>query len=76
MRTRPRKKSFFAKRIKELRKQAGFTQSMLAAKSGLGISTVRLFEYGLREPAYGTLLKLAGGLGISLAAFDQPKTKK
>jgi ribosome-binding protein aMBF1 (putative translation factor) len=63
-------KGFFATRLREVRLGAGLSQGVLAKRSGVAVSTVRQFEYGLREPAYGTLVKLARGLGVSLAAFD------
>lgn len=70
--------SFFADRLKELRKRAGISQQKLADAAGIGASTVRQYEYGLREPTYDTLVKLARGLGVSLAAFDEdePPPKK
>ena len=61
---------FFAERLKELRNNAGLSQPGLAVRSGVGVSTIRQFEYGRREPTYGTLVKLARGLGVSLAAFN------
>jgi transcriptional regulator with XRE-family HTH domain len=66
----PEKKGFFAERLKALRDEAGLSQPQLADRSGVGVSTIRQFEYGRREPTYGTLVKLAGGLGVSLAAFE------
>jgi transcriptional regulator with XRE-family HTH domain len=68
----PGKKGFFAVRLRELRDQAGLSQTVLADKSGVPVGTIRYFEYGLREPTYETLVKLADGLGVSLAAFDPP----
>ncbi len=65
-------RGFFAERLKLLRAQAGLSQPMLAEKSGLGVSTIRQFEYGRREPAYSTLVKLAKGLNVSLDAFGEP----
>lgn len=59
----------FARRLKALRAQAGLTQAALAERSGVAVSTIRQFEYGLREPTLGTLLKLADGLGVSLDVF-------
>lgn len=69
------KKGFFARRLKELRNQAGLSQPELAERCGLAVSTIRQFEYELREPNYGSLVKLAQGLGVSLSAFDQPPEK-
>jgi transcriptional regulator with XRE-family HTH domain len=63
--------AFFADRLKALRSRAALSQSQLAERAGLGVSTVQQFEYGLREPSYGTLVKLARALGVSLSAFDQ-----
>jgi transcriptional regulator with XRE-family HTH domain len=63
-------RGFFAETLKALREKAGLSQSVLAERSGVGVSTIRQFEYGRREPTYGTLVKLAQGLGVSLAAFD------
>lgn len=65
------KKGFFARRLKKLRLEAGFSQAALAEGSGLSVSAIRHFEYGLREPTYETLVKLARALGVSLSAFDQ-----
>jgi transcriptional regulator with XRE-family HTH domain len=57
----------FAERLKKLSAEAGLSQPEFA---GLGVSSVRPFEYGLREPTYGTLVKLARGLGVLLSAFE------
>lgn len=62
---------FFAERLKALRTKAGLSQRELSRRSGVAVSTIRQFEYGLRQPTYGTLVKLAQGLGLSLEAFDQ-----
>jgi transcriptional regulator with XRE-family HTH domain len=64
---------YFAQRLKALRAEAALSQAVLARRAGVGASTLRQFEYGLREPTYGTLVKLAQGLGVSLAAFDPPE---
>jgi transcriptional regulator with XRE-family HTH domain len=67
----PAERGFFAERLKALRDHAALSQSVLAERSGVAISTIRQFEYGRREPTYGTLVKLAKGLGVSLSAFEQ-----
>jgi HTH-type transcriptional regulator/antitoxin HipB len=70
------KQSFFAKRLKMLRQQAGLTQNQLALRAGLNLSTIRHFEQGLREPTYATLVKLCQALGVSLAAFEPEEQKR
>jgi transcriptional regulator with XRE-family HTH domain len=60
----------FAGVLKRVRHDAHLSQAGLSKASGVPVSTIRGFEIGQREPTYGTLLKLARGLGVSLAAFD------
>jgi transcriptional regulator with XRE-family HTH domain len=68
-----RKQGFFARRLKELRAAAGLSQPALAERSGVSVGAIRQFEQGVRRgPTYDTLVKLARGLGVSLAAFDAP----
>jgi transcriptional regulator with XRE-family HTH domain len=63
---------YFADRLKELRGVAGLSQPELALRSDLSVGGIRQFEQGRREPTFETLVKLAAGLGVSLAAFDPP----
>lgn len=65
------KKGFFALRFKALRTKANLSQSDLADVSGVSVASIRHFEYGLREPTFETLVKLARGLGVGLSAFDE-----
>jgi transcriptional regulator with XRE-family HTH domain len=66
-----------ARRLVEVRHGAGLSQNQLADRSGVPVSTIRQFEQGRREPTYQTLVKLAWGLGMSLAVFDQePPARK
>ena len=56
-----------SKRLKELRKQRGWTQQKLAEKTGLAFNTITKIEQKLAEhPNLKTLLKLAGAFKISL----------
>jgi transcriptional regulator with XRE-family HTH domain len=76
-RKKPVKKGFFALKLAEVRHSAGLTQATLADRSGVPSTTIRQLEAGRREPTYGTLIKLAWGLGMSLAVFDQePPARK
>jgi transcriptional regulator with XRE-family HTH domain len=71
----PGRGDYFGKRLQELRREKGLTQPALADAAGVGLSTVRDFEQGRREPTLGTLVKLAQGLGVSLSAFDPPRRR-
>jgi transcriptional regulator with XRE-family HTH domain len=56
----------FAERLRALRLAKGMTQEQLAAKSGQGLSTIRNYEQGWREPLLSTAFKLADALGVSV----------
>jgi transcriptional regulator with XRE-family HTH domain len=57
----------FAKRVKELRKQKGWSQQKLAEKAGLAFNTITKIEQGLAEyPNLKTLIKLADVLEVGL----------
>jgi XRE family transcriptional regulator, regulator of sulfur utilization len=71
------KSGYFADRLKQLRHAAGMSQADLAKSSGVPVTTIHGFEQGRREPGFVTLLRLAKGLGVSLAAFEpDEQTKK
>jgi transcriptional regulator with XRE-family HTH domain len=56
-----------AKRVKELRKQKGWSQQKLAEKAGLAFNTITKIEQGLAEyPNLKTLIKLADVLEVGL----------
>ena len=56
-----------SKRLKELRKQKGWSQQKLAEKTDLSFNTVTKIEQGLaKHPTLKTLLKLSDVFGISL----------
>ena len=49
----------FGKKLKMLRKKAGFTQANLAKKLGISPSSVGMYEQGRREPDSVMLVKIA-----------------
>ncbi len=56
-----------AKRVKEFRKQKGWSQQKLAEKTGLSFNTITKIEQGIGDsPNLKTLLKLADVFGIGL----------
>src|SRR5262245_21633557 len=62
-----------AERVRELRVARGFSLDALASTSGVSRSMVSLIERGESSPTAVILEKLAGGLGVVLAAlFDVP----
>ncbi len=49
-------------RLRDLRKRAMLTQPELAAKSGVGVTTIVRIERGQVEPRAGTIRRLASAL--------------
>ena len=52
-------------RLKASRKQLGWMQVDLAAKTGVGLATIRRIEQEAMEPRMGTTRKLAAALGVT-----------
>jgi transcriptional regulator with XRE-family HTH domain len=61
----------FGHRLRKLREQAGLTQGGLAERSGMHRQGIAKLEGGEREPSWGTVLALAGALGVTCEAFNQ-----
>lgn len=55
-------KMIFAERLKELRKENGYTQVKLAEALGLSKGTVAMWETGKRTPDYEVINKMSGML--------------
>lgn len=56
-----------SKKIKELRKKAGWSQQKLAEETGLSYSVVTKIEQGTaKQPTIQTIIKLADAFGVSL----------
>ena len=55
------------KRLKQLRTEAGFTQSGLSAESGVDANTIARLERGEHTPTNPTLRKLAAALGVKVS---------
>ena len=56
-----------SKKIKELRKKAGWSQQKLAEKTGLSYSVVTKIEQGAaKQPTIQTVVKIADALGVTL----------
>lgn len=59
----------FGDRLRELRTNAGLTQSGLAEASGLPLGSIRNYEQGQREPLWDVVFRLADAMGVSCESF-------
>ena len=60
----------FGARLKALRDAEGLSQQELADRAGLPLGRVYKIEQGdAADPRWSTILKLAAGLGVSVAKF-------
>lgn len=57
----------FCKRLKELRKKAGFTQQQLGNMIGVTKVSICCYENGTRTPTLDTLIDIANCLNVELA---------
>jgi transcriptional regulator with XRE-family HTH domain len=60
-------------RLRELRKQRGWTLSQVSARTGLAISTLSKLEHNQISLTYQNLVKLADGLDLELADLFTPE---
>ena len=56
----------FYVRVKELRKEAGETQKMLASAIGISVNQVIRFEKGEQKPGFDNLWALADHFGVTV----------
>lgn len=61
--------SFFAKRLREMRMQAGLSQVDLAERAGITQGQVSNLEKEVAAPVWATVVKLAEALGCSCQDF-------
>lgn len=58
-------KEQFSKNLRKERLEAGLSQEALGDASDLHRTEVSLLERGARDPRLSTIVRLAGGLGVS-----------
>ena len=56
----------FGKRLRELRRSRGWTQSQLSSRLGLTKSVISAYETALRYPSYDILIRIASLFGVSV----------
>jgi transcriptional regulator with XRE-family HTH domain len=61
---------FFSRRLRQLRKKAGLSQSGLATLVGTSANHIAQMERGRSSPTLKTLFSLTRALGVSLSEFD------
>ena len=59
----------FAKRLKELRIESGFTQNALAFEAGVGIRTIRRLEKGEQVASLDIIISLCKAFKLTLSDF-------
>lgn len=60
------------KRLRELRKERGWTLAEVSKRTGLAISTVSKVERGEMSPTYDKFMRLAHGLGLDVGELFAP----
>jgi transcriptional regulator with XRE-family HTH domain len=64
-----RSQSTFGQRLRHARREAGLSQSVLEARSGIPKARLSRYENGHVLPSIGTLGRLAAALGVSEASL-------
>ena len=59
----------FAKRLRQLRDKAGFSEAKLAQTSGVSFASIHEYGLGRRKPSFEAVVKIARALGVSCEAF-------
>ena len=67
-------KARLGQRVRELRRERGYSQEQFAARCGLDRTYIASVEHGRRNVTIATVERIASGLGISVAElFDTPE---
>jgi len=69
--------SIFSTRLRNTRKEKGFTQKTMAEYLGIQETSYQHYEYGKREPNHENTVKISNILGVSvdylLGCTDNPQ---
>jgi transcriptional regulator with XRE-family HTH domain len=68
-----RETTILGSRIRQARRQAGLSQSQLAAKIGAHVTSVSDWERGVNEPSVRHLTSIAEATGKSIDWFVEPR---
>src|SRR5215213_9937083 len=61
--------------VKKVRERALLTQQELAARAGIGLTTLNRIENDRAEPHFRTIRKLAKALGVDPAEYQRPPSQ-
>jgi transcriptional regulator with XRE-family HTH domain len=64
------------RRIAEIRRERGLTQEETAERLGLQTNNLQRIELGMQNLTVRSLVRLANGLGVGLAALCEPPTSR
>lgn len=57
--------------VRQLREKAGLSQRALAERAGISASWLSRIESGDYDPTWGSMRRVAGGLGVSLERLSE-----
>jgi transcriptional regulator with XRE-family HTH domain len=57
--------------VRTLRERAGLSQSELAGRAGISTSWLRRIESGAHDPSWGSMRRVARGLGVSIEELSE-----
>ena len=64
----------FQERLRQLRKERGWTQEQTAEQCGIGYKLYQLYELGIKQnPGLTSMEKLAAGFGLEIYELLTPK---
>lgn len=79
MKASSKQASIFPVRLKEARKRAELSQFQLGVLAGIDEFTasarMNQYERGVHEPDFGTVLRLAGALGVPVSFLFEPNNR-
>ena len=62
-------------RIAEERHRAGLSQSELAERAGMPVSSLQALEQGRYEPSWSSVARIAQALGLSVGPLGEGETQ-
>lgn len=68
--------AFSGKRLQQIRKLRGLSQSQLAKAAGLPVASLQKWEIGYRNPKLDALIALAAALDVQLAELVGEASKR